>query len=166
MWKFSGTLVRDIDMCVYIIIYIQSFQVAILLLHDWIPLGPLNDVRAARRGHTLKAMVLGTVISSLFPSIGLALSLVYLKSVWPAWLYFYLLAAYGFLFIGELEAWWIPYLVWYQPKRVAQYEAMYGNTCAFLPPRNGIRINTLHFLLHAATLATLVILASHFVARS
>jgi hypothetical protein len=105
-------------------------------------------------------MALATVISSLFPSIGLVLGLFYLKSGWPGWLHIYLLAAYGFLFVGELEAWWVPYLVRPQPKRAAQYEAMYGKTWAFLPPRNGIRINTLHFVLHAATLATLLILAS------
>jgi hypothetical protein len=35
---------------------------------------------------------------------------------------------------GELEEWWIPYLIWPQPKRAAQYEAIYSNTCAFLPP--------------------------------
>lgn len=144
-----------------ILLLLQGFQVTVLLLHDWVPLSPLNDVRAAHRGHTLRSLLLGTFISSLFPSIGLALSLLYLKSGWPRWLQIYLLAVYGFLFAGELEAWWVPYLVWPQPKRAAQYEAMYGNTCGFLPPRNGIRINTLHFVLHAATLATLLVLASN-----
>ncbi|HLK17537.1 MAG TPA: hypothetical protein VKT81_01235 [Bryobacteraceae bacterium] len=139
---------------------LQIFQVAILLLHDWIPLPPLNDVRAARRGHTLGMIALGTAISSLFPSIGLALSLFHLRSGWPQWLHFYLLAAYGFLFVGELEAWWVPYLVSPQPKRAVEYEEMYGNTYAFLPRRNGIRINALHFLLHAATLITLLLVVS------
>jgi len=153
-------------MSLRILLWLQGFQVTILLLHDWVPLPPLNDVRAARRGHPLHLIALGTVISSLLPSIGLALSVIYLKSTWPSWLHIYLLAAYGFLFVGELEAWWIPYLFWPQPKRAAQYEAMYSNTCAFLRPRNGIRINALHFVLHAATLATLLVLASHFVIRT
>ncbi len=148
-----------------ILLWLQGFQVAILLLHDWVPLSRLNDIRAARRGHALHAVALATFVSSLFPSIGLALSLFYWHSGWPNWLYVYLSAAYGFLFVGELEAWWIPYLVMPQPKRAAQYEAMYANTWAFLPPRNGIRINTLHFVLHAATLATWLVLASHFAAR-
>jgi hypothetical protein len=150
-------------MRLHVLLWLQILQVTILLLHDWVPLSPLNDVRAARRGRTLHSMALGTVISSLFPSIGLALSLFYLKPGWPSWLQICLLAVYGFLFVGELEAWWIPYLVWPQPKRAAQYEAMYNTPCAFLPPRNGIRINTLHFVLHAATLATLLALASPFV---
>jgi hypothetical protein len=80
----------------------------------------------------------------------------------PNWLYIYLLVAYGLLFLGDLDAWWVPYLVlWPQPKRAAQYQAMYGNTCAFLPPRNG-NSNQLHFILHAVTLATLLVLASYF----
>jgi hypothetical protein len=40
----------------------------------------------------------------------------------------------------------------------AEYHAMYGRTHGFLPVRNGIRINTLHFVLHAATLTTFVVL--------
>lgn len=147
------------------LLWLQSVPVAILVLHDWVPITPLNDVRAVRQRHALNVMVVSTVISSVFPSIGLALSLLYLKSGWPSWLYIYLLASYGFLFVGELEAWWIPYLVWPQPKRAVDYQAMYGNTCAFLPPRNGIRINTLHCFLHAATLGTLLVLGFHFVAR-
>jgi hypothetical protein len=153
-------------MPLHILLWLQSFQVAILLLHDWIPLFPLNNIRAARRGHSVLAMALATIVSSLFPSVGLALTLIYLKSGWPSWLYVYLLTAYGFLFVGELEAWWIPYLLLPQPKRATEYEAMYGNTHAFLPPRNGIRINTLHFLLHVATLATLLVLAFHFLGRT
>ena len=149
-------------MPIRILLWLQAFQVAFLLLHDWIPLGPLNDVQAVRRQNTLIAMVLGTFIGALFPTIGLVLTLKYLESSRPAWLYIYLLASYGFLFVGELEAWWVPYLVWPQPKRAARYEAMFGNTNAFLPPRNGMRINTLHFALHAATLATLLTLVSHF----
>jgi hypothetical protein len=150
-------------MRLHILLWLQIFQVAILLLHDWIPIFPLNDVRAARRGHSLSAMALATTVSSLLPSIGLALSLFYWKTGWPGWLHVYLLAAYGFLFVGELEAWWIPYLVSPQPKRAVEYQAMYGGTYAFLPARNGIRINALHFFLHAATLATLLVLASYFV---
>src|SRR5208282_4780076 len=93
-----------------ILLWLQVLQVAVLLLHDWIPLGRLNDLPAVRRLHRLPALLAGTAISSLLPSIGLALTLIYLKSGWPIWLYKYLLAAYGFLFLGELEAWWIPWL--------------------------------------------------------
>ena len=141
-----------------ILLSLQAFQVTILLLHDWIPLGLLNDIHAMRRGRTVASLALGTALSSIFPVAGFSLSLLYLNPGWPHWLEIYLLAAYGFLFVGELEAWWIPYLFSRQPRRAAEYEAMYGKTWAFLPPRNGIRINTLHVLLHSATFATVSIL--------
>ena len=35
---------------------------------------------------------------------------------------------------------------------------MFANTHAFLPPRNGIPLNTLHVFLHAFTLATIVVI--------
>jgi len=152
-------------MRLYILLGLQIVQVVILLFHDWIPLAPLNDVRAVHRQHGRPRVAFGPFIGSLFPCIGLALSLYYLHSGWPHWLYILLLASYGFLFIGELQAWWIPYLVSPQPKRAAQYQAMFSNTWAFLPPRNGIRINALHFFLHAFTLATVLVLALHFWSR-
>ena len=148
------------------LLWLQIFQVAILLLHDWIPLPPLNDLKAVRQENSLQALALGTLVSSLFQSVGLVFSFLHWKSGWPHWLYIYLLAAYGFLFVGELQAWWIPYLLRPQPKRAARYQAMFANTFAFLPARNGIRINTLHFVLHAATLATLLLLVPHFVVGS
>ena len=146
----------------YFLLWLQIFQVAILLLHDWIPLPPLNDLKAVRQEHSLRAIALGTLVSSLFQSVGLVFSFLHWKSGWGHWLYIYLLATYGFLFVGELEAWWIPYLLGPQPNRATRYQAMFANTSAFLPARNGIRINTLHFILHAATFATLLVLAFHF----
>jgi hypothetical protein len=141
-----------------ILLGLQIFQLAILVVHDWIPLGRFNDIAAARRSHSLPALALGTAVSSLLPGIGLVLAVVYLHSGWPGWLRIYLLVAYGFLFLGELEAWWIPYLLLPQPKKAAEYALMYGETFAFLPTRNGVRINALHVMLHAATIATLAIL--------
>jgi len=52
----------------------------------------------------------------------------------------------------------IPYFFRPDVKRAARYRAMFGHTHAFLPERNGIVPNTLHVALHAATLATLLIL--------
>ena len=60
--------------------------------------------------------------------------------------------------MGELTAWWIPYLTRPQPARAARYRLMFGRTHAFLPERHGIVPNTLHCLLHLATVATLAIL--------
>ena len=60
------------------------------------------------------------------------------------------------MFAGELRAWWIPYLVTNEPVRAERYRKMFANTHSFLPPRNGIVPNTLHVILHAATLVMLL----------
>jgi len=138
---------------------LQSFQVLILIFHDLVPLGGLNDIKAAQRAHSRKALLAGMLISSFLPVIGWCASSNYLKSAYPSWLAFYLLGAYGFLFVGEIEAWWATYFFGYQAtSRAPEYRTMYGSTHAFLPQRNGIVPNTLHVILHCATAATLILL--------
>ena len=112
----------------------------------------------------MRQIALGTLASSLLPALGLVFSVWYRNVGFPGWLWGFLLFAYGFLFVGELEAWWVPFGFKPQPERAALYAGLYGNTHAFLPARNGIRINTLHCFLHAATLATVILLGFHFVA--
>lgn len=55
---------------------------------------------------------------------------------------------------------WIPYLFRPKPERAARYQVMFGATHAFLPERNGIRLNTLHVIFHVATVALLIVLGA------
>jgi len=137
---------------------LQAFQVAFLWLHDWLPMGRLNDVAAVRRADSLPRLILVTLIQSVPYTYGLYGSVRHFGHAYPMWLMLWLWISYGLLFLGELRAWWIPYLFQAEPKRAARYHAMFGNTHAFLPRHNGIVPNTLHCLLHAATAATLVVL--------
>jgi hypothetical protein len=126
------------------LVVLQAFQLAFLLVHDWIPLGPLNDVRAVRRENTMRQLVIGTAVSSAPVALALWLSVRYYGQSYPAWVKVWLWLTYGLLFAGELQAWWIPYLVRRDAKRAARYQSMFGHTHAFLPERNGIAPNTLH----------------------
>ena len=137
---------------------LQCFHVLFLALHDWIPLGTLNDVTAVRGAnpgpqadccdlHQPDSLCDRTRRQRRLPD-----------RTYPAWLFWWLWISYGLLFVGELKAWWIPYLFHPEPERAARYQAMFGATHAFLPERNGIRPNTLHLILRVATLITLVIL--------
>lgn len=139
---------------------LQCFHVLFLCLHDWIPLGSLNDVKAVRAANPGGKLLLGTLISLAPFAFGLAASAYYLGSPYPHWLIWYLGVCYALLFLGELQAWWVPYFVRPEIARAARYETMFGNTHAFLPARNGIKPNTLHVILHVMTLATLVVLGS------
>ena len=139
---------------------LQCFHVVFLALHDWIPLGTFNDVKAVRKANPGRKLVAATLISLTPFAIGLAASAVYFGRAYPAWLFWWLSISYSLLFLGELTAWWIPYLFRPDAKRAARYQVMFGATHAFLPERNGIRPNTLHVILHIVTLTTLIVLGA------
>jgi hypothetical protein len=143
-----------------VLLALQCFHVLFLALHDWIPLGKLNDVNAVRATISRRKLFAGTLISLIPFAIGLAASAVYFGRAYPAWLFWWLWISYGLLFFGELKAWWIPYFFRLELERAAGYSSMFGGTHAFLPARNGIRVNTLHVILHIATIITLVVLAA------
>jgi hypothetical protein len=140
------------------LIVLQVFQVLFLWIHDWVPLGSLNDVAAVRHQDTRTRLVVVTLIQSAPFSIGLLYSLLYFRQAYPHWLNNWLWISYGALLLGQLRAWWIPYLFQAEPERAARYQIMFGNTHSFLPQRNGIVPNTAHILLHLATAATLIVL--------
>ena len=137
-----------------VLLALQVFQVLFLWVHNWIPLGRLNDVAAVRSQDTRRRLVTVTLIQSLPWTIGLCFSLLHFRRPYPDWL----VISYGLLCIGQIRAWWIPYLFRPEPKRAARYQIMFGKTHSFLPPRNGMVPNTAHILLHMATATTLIVL--------
>ena len=141
-----------------VLLALQSFVVLFLALHDWIPLGTLNDVKAARAANPGGKLLTTTLMSFVPYAFGLVGSFVYFARGFPEWLWWWLWISYGLLFWGLLRAWWIPYLFRAEPQRAERYRAMFGGTHAFLPERNGIQPNTLHVMFHAATVAILIVL--------
>lgn len=141
-----------------ILIALQVLQVAFLWVHDWVPLGSLNDVRAVRAADSFGRLATITFIQSLPFTALLLLCVAYAEQSYPHWLVIALWVAYVALFIGQLRAWWVPYLLRPEPARATRYGAMFGNTHSFLPARNGLVPNTAHIFLHVCTAATLVVL--------
>jgi hypothetical protein len=135
-----------------VLIVLQTFQVLFLWLHDWIPFGRLNDVKAVRSQDTAFRLVVVTLIQSVPFTIGLLFTVSYFGRPYPHWI------SYGAIFLGQIRAWWIPYLFRAEPERATRYQIMFGNTHHFLPTRNGLVPNTAHIMLHLATAATLVAL--------
>jgi len=101
----------------------QAFQVLFLWVHDWIPLGRLNDVAAVRSQDRGRRLVTVTLIQSVPWTIGLCFSVLNFRQPYPDWLYDWLVISYGLLFIGQIRAWWIPYLFRPEPERVVRYQA-------------------------------------------
>ncbi|MGA8102713.1 MAG: hypothetical protein WB869_11190 [Candidatus Acidiferrales bacterium] len=138
---------------------LQCFIVLFVAFHNWIPLGSLNDVRAARVVFPGSKLLTITLINFSPVSIGLAGSVIYFGQACPPWLFWWLWITYLLAVYGSLKAWWIPYLFRPEPALAARYQVMYGATHAFLPERNGIRPNTLHVIFDLATVAILIVLA-------
>jgi hypothetical protein len=141
-----------------VLLALQAFHVIFLWTHDWIPLGRLNNLAAVRQQDPLPRLLLVTLIQSLPFTMGLFFSARDFDRGYPMWLIYLLWISYGLLFLGEIRAWWIPYLVKPDLARAERYRQIFGNTHSFLPERNGMVPNTLHIVLHLSTFAMLVAL--------
>jgi hypothetical protein len=137
---------------------LQGFQVLFLWLHDWVPIGSLNDIAAVRSADSKQRLIVVTLIQSVPFTVGLLFSLLDFGRSCPHWLYTWLWISYGLLLLGQIRAWWIPYLIRAEPERAARYRIMFGKTHSFLPQHNGLVPNTAHILLHLSTAATLILL--------
>jgi hypothetical protein len=136
----------------------QLFVVLFIALHDWLPLGRLNNLAGIRAVDTTRHLVVVTVLSTLPFAIGLAASVYYARTGFPMWLMVWLWISYGTGAYGMLRAWWIPYLLIRDPVRAARYQQRFANTHAFLPARNGIRPDTLHVCFHVVLVVLIILL--------
>jgi len=132
--------------------------VLFIALHDWIPLGRLNNLAGIRAVDTKRKRLAVTALSTLPFGIGFAASLHYGPTGFPGWLLWLLWISYGAGLCGMLRAWWLPYLLFEDRVRAARYQARFADTHAFLPIRNGIRPDTLHGGFHGLFLIACVLL--------
>jgi len=126
---------------------LQLFVVLFIGLHDWIPLGPLNDVKAVRNAVSPGKLFVSTVLSTPPFAIGFAASVYCARTDFLSGCF----GCYGLVTVSRstelLRTWWIPYLLIDEPARADRYQTMFGRTHTFLPVRNGIRPDTLHIAL-------------------
>jgi hypothetical protein len=137
---------------------LQGFVVAFLGLHDWIPLGSLNDIRAVKAADSRVELVRTTLYSTVPYAIGFAASALYARRGFPPWLWWWLWISYGALVYGMVRAWWLPYFFVDDRVRAERYRRMFGRTHSFIPERNGIRPNTLHVIFHVVVLGVVALL--------
>jgi hypothetical protein len=142
-----------------VLIALQVFVVLFVGLHNWIPLGTLNDVKGAHAAFPGWKLFATTLTNFIPFSFGLVASAIYFGRPFPAWLLWWLWISYVLACYGSLKAWWIPYLLRPNPDLAARYKRMYRATHSFLPERNGITPNTLHVIFDVATVALLIDLA-------
>ncbi|MHC0037785.1 hypothetical protein [Pseudoneobacillus sp. C159] len=151
------------------IIILQLYMILFLLLHDWVKIGPFTDPVGFGDENTLGEAIFQTAVNTLPILIGFILTLIYMGKRFPLAAKIYICLLYPIYMFGEFQAWWLPYFFGKTLGRdfdgvVERYEVMFGNTHAFLPPLNGIVINTAHVILHLSTV--LVFLLFLYIFRS
>lgn len=135
---------------IYFFIVLQSLLFLCMAFHDWINIPPLTDLPALRKAHSLRLRLLGSCINGGLVLIPLIVTLFYISSPMPLWARLLLTGIYGFLTMGTITAWWIPYFgggYWVRGNKAGFEE--YRNTHSFLPARgSNVVPNTLHVILH------------------
>jgi hypothetical protein len=141
------------------LIALQGFVVLFVAVHDWVPLGRLNNLGGIRAADPAWKLALVTALSTLPFAIGLAGTVLRGQAGLTGWLFWWLWISYGAAVYGALRAWWVPYLLAPDPERAERYRTRFAGTLAFLPERNGMRPDALHVALHVALLAIIALLA-------
>jgi hypothetical protein len=154
------TLSKMEERMLNLVLACQCFVVLFLVLHDWIPLGSLNNLVGIRAADSTARRLAVTVCSALPFVVGFLASVYYRSSGFPVWLSWWLWISYGAVAYGIVRAWWLPYLFLNDPVRTARYQVRFSGTHAFLPERNGIRPDTLHVVFHLVVVLLLICLAA------
>ncbi|GIM46656.1 hypothetical protein DNHGIG_22050 [Collibacillus ludicampi] len=76
-------------------IILQIIIVLFLMIHDWVPMGTLNDVKGVLSQNTVKQNLIITLINTIPFAVGLIISLVYAGKPYPLFVKMYLVLAYG-----------------------------------------------------------------------
>ncbi|MCH1627502.1 hypothetical protein [Fredinandcohnia quinoae] len=134
------------------------FILLFMIFHDWLPLGPFNDVEAVSGDRSLGELVTVTLIGGVQILLFLGAIVFFRGRKYPIWIKIWLVIHQTSIFTGALLDWWIPYFFGYgADERVERYELMFGDTHSFLPVMNGIVPNTIHVLFHAALLMCIIL---------
>lgn len=150
---------REIRLSEKLLLAGLSFILLFMILHDWVPLGSLNDVQAISEDRSFKELLVVTLVGVFQIILLMGLVIIFMGKRYPIWIKLWLVIHQTCIFAGALWAWWIPYFFGIgAEERVERYELMFGNTHTFLPEMHGIAPNTIHTIFHL-TLLTCIILS-------
>ncbi|QUW23564.1 hypothetical protein JSQ81_08700 [Sporosarcina sp. Marseille-Q4063] len=136
-----------------------------MMLHDWVPLGSLNDIQAVSAESSKKELVIVTSIGAMQILLVMTILLFFIGKNYPIWAKLWLFIHPSCIFVGAMMSWWIPYLFGFgAEERAERYQVIFGNTHSLLPVKNGIVPNTLHSLFHM-TLLLCIILVIYITSR-
>lgn len=135
-----------------------SFILLFMIIHDWVPLGPFNDIQAIRGENSVNELIIVTLINAIQILLLLGLLLIFIGKRYPIWIKLWLMIHQVCIFVGVFISWWIPYFYGYGAEQKAErYHQMFGDIHSFLPVMNGIVPNTIHVLFHITLLFCIIL---------
>jgi hypothetical protein len=139
-----------------LLIVVTAAYLIVMLVHDWVPLGPLNDL-PRQREQPLRMRLLVEAGNVLPVAAILVLAAVFPTGRLPLGASIYL-AAYIVIFaVLAWLSWYRPYLFGSTPEREQAAAHEFGRTTQVLPRRGTrIRPNLMHVILHVLFLAVAV----------
>jgi hypothetical protein len=135
---------------IYFFLVLQFILFLFMAFHDWIDIPPFTNLAALKKAHSFKFRLIGSIVNAILIIIPIIITFLYLTSPLPLWALLIFTMIYGFLTIGTITAWWIPYFggrYWIHGNKAGFEE--YRDTHSFLlPSGNNVVPNTLHVILH------------------
>ncbi|MGA9530651.1 MAG: hypothetical protein WBQ73_02060 [Candidatus Babeliales bacterium] len=135
-------------MLVTFYLFLQSVLLVLLVLHDWVHLPPLTDIRAMEKMGSFRGRLINSGLFFLCVAFPLSLSWYYAPH-FPQWALFTIVFIYSVLSAGAIIAWWVPYFFGGYSKEYKRGFDEYKLTHRFLPTiSDHIVPNTAHVIIH------------------
>jgi hypothetical protein len=133
----------------YVSFICSTFIILFLLLHDWINLYPLNDLKTFNKHCSLHNKIIMTIVNTFFFVVYTFILLYYWTIPFSFHAKVYLIACNILFLIGIIFSWWLPYLCGWPKSQVKELHETHGTTHSFLPHiNNNPTPNTLHVIFH------------------
>ncbi len=131
-----------------IFILLQIVLLFFMTFHDWVHIPPLTNIREMEKHSTHMGRIINSTIFFFLIFIPLFLTYHY-QPIFPFWVVLIITNFYGWLSLGTVLSWWVPYFWGSYSKQHKEAFAEYKNTHHFLPAiSDNVIPNTLHVILH------------------
>lgn len=131
-----------------IFMLLQMVLLFFMTFHDWVHVPPLTDIRELEKHSAQTGRLINSFVFFFLIFIPLFLTWFYQKH-FSFWVAFHITNFYGWLSLGTIVSWWMPYFFgsyWHEHKKAF---AEYKNTHHFLPKiGDHVVPNTFHVILH------------------
>jgi hypothetical protein len=135
-----------------------ALQFLVVVLHDWLNIPGWTHGRQVQAALGRNKMLIGTLISAIFPGVAVAFALYYWEKPKPGFALDYWVIYCAVTVASAIASWWIPYIRGTDEKTKLLYSQMYAGTRNVLPPRgDNPRPNVLHLYFHALFLINLAL---------